>query len=460
MFSSLRVPLALAFFCTIALTLALAEMVLLGGVRQTYLDNAQASLERDCGFVANLMRRHMDQTLLSPAARKMITDEMAQLSVNMSGSMCIVNWRGDILEDSAHRKGQNVSQRPEVDAALHGTSGLRLGDLETDPTMYVAVPMLAQKKIAGAIYASRSLSDLQLTLMQLRTRFYELALVVLLGGMGLSLLLARWLTRPLRRLTAAVKRFGEGHLDERIDIRSRDETAILTRAFNSMADNLEAQQQTLMRFVSDASHELKTPLASLRSLIEALEAGAPREQFLGLIHRDLDRMERLVANLLDLHRLEQSALKFHLEPLDLKPFLQELAEEHGALLVEPCCLTVETDADRLHQVVTNLLVNARRAAPEGTVRIGVGEGQLWVEDDGVGIAAEDLPHLFDRFYRVDSARSRHQGGTGLGLAISKGLVEGMGGTLRAHSAGPGQGARFTLEFNSRSGPRPAATREP
>ncbi|MBX3171678.1 MAG: HAMP domain-containing histidine kinase [Candidatus Eremiobacteraeota bacterium] len=460
MFSSLRVPLALAFFCTIALTLALAETVLLGGVRQTYLDNAQAALERDCGFVANLMRRHMDQTLLSPAARKMITDEMAQLSVNMSGSMCIVNWRGDILEDSAHRRGQNVARREEVDAALHGTPGLRLGDLETDPTMYVAVPMLAQNKIVGAIYGSRSLSELQLTLVQLRTRFYELALGVLLGGMAVSLLLARWLTRPLRRLTEAVKRFGEGHLDERIGIRSRDETAILTRAFNSMADNLEVQQQTLRRFVSDASHELKTPLASLRSLIEALEAGAPREQFLGMIHRDLDRMERLIANLLDLHRLEQAAITFRMQPLELEPFLQELADEHGAQLVRPCSVTVETDADRLHQVVTNLLVNARRAAPEGTVCLGVGEGMLWVEDDGVGIAPEHLPHLFDRFYRVDGSRSRQQGGTGLGLAISKGLVEGMGGRLRAHSDGLGRGARFTIEFNSRSGPRPAEIPEP
>lgn len=452
MFSSLRVPLALAFFFIIALTLALAETVLLGGVRQTYLDNAQAALERDCGFVANLMRRHMDQTMLSPAARKMITDEMAQLSVNMSGSMCIVNWHGDILEDSAHRKGQNVAARVEVDEALHGRPGLRLGDLESDPTMYVAVPMLAQNKIVGAIYGSRSLSDLQLTLVQLRLRFYELALAALLGGMGLSLLLARWLTHPLRRLTAAVKRFGAGHLDERLTLDGRDETAILTRAFNAMADSLEAQQQTLMRFVSDASHELKTPLASLRSLIEALEAGAPREQFLGMIHRDLDRMERLVANLLDLHRLEQAALKFQLQDVELRPFLQELAEEHGAELLEPCAGTVEADADRLHQVLTNLLVNARRAAPEGRVSIGVGQGQIWVEDDGVGIAPEHLPRLFDRFYRVDGNRSRQQGGTGLGLAISKGLVEGMGGRLLVSSPGPGKGARFTVELRTKSEP--------
>jgi len=456
MFSSLRWPLALAFFGVITLTLGLAETTMTSAVRDTYLENAQLALERDCGFVANLMRRHMDLTLLSPAARKMITDEMAQLSVNMSGRMSIVNWRGDILEDSTHRKGENVKDRPEIDAALHGSASMRLDEYET---MYVAVPMLAQHKVVGAIYGSRSLSDLQLTLLNLRLRFYQLALLALTGGMVLSLLLARWLTRPLRRLTTAVELFGKGHLDERIPIVSRDETAILTRAFNSMAGNLKEQQQALLRFVSDASHELKTPLASLRSLIEALEAGAPREQFLGMIHRDLDRMERLVRDLLDLHRLENAALPLQPQPIHLGPFLQELADEHGAVY-EPRPLTILADPDRLHQVLTNLLVNARRAAPQGTVRIGVEENRLWVEDDGVGIAAEHLPRLFDRFYRVDSDRARQGGGTGLGLAISKGLLEGMGASLKAESAGPNQGARFTITFNSKSEPRPPGSPEP
>ena len=457
MFSSLRWPLALAFFGVITLTLGLAETTMTAAVRDTYLENAQRALERDCGFVANLMRRHMDLTLLSPAARKMITDEMAQLSVNMSGRMSIVNWRGDILEDSTHRKGENVKDRPEVEAALHGTSAIRLGELESD--MYVAVPMLAQNKVVGAIYGSRSLSDLQLTLLNLRLRFYQLALLALAGGMILSLLLARWLTRPLRRLTTAVELFGKGHLDERIPIVSRDETAILTRAFNSMAGNLKEQQQTLLRFVSDASHELKTPLASLRSLIEALEAGAPREQFLGMIHRDLDRMERLVQDLLDLHRLENSALPLQIQPLELGPFLQELADEHGAAF-ETKSFQVEADRERLHQVLTNLLVNARRAAPKGTVRIGVEENRLWVEDDGVGIAPEHLPRLFDRFYRVDSDRARQGGGTGLGLAISKGLLEGMGASIQVESAGENQGARFTINFKTKSEPRPPGSPEP
>jgi signal transduction histidine kinase len=390
------------------------------------------------------MRRHMDQVLLTPAARKMITDEMARLSLNMSGRMSVVNWRGDVLEGSDSHRKENVSDRPEVYAALHGEPGLRLD--ESQDSLYVAVPMRAQGKLVGAIYANRSLSELQLTLVHLRLRFYELSLCALGGGMLLSLLLARWLTRPLRRLTTAVERLGRGHLRERLPAtRERDETATLGRAFNQMADSLEQQQEALKRFVSDASHELKTPLASLRSLIEALEAGAPREQFLGMIHRDLDRMERLVKDLLDLARLEH--LQLVPRSLDLKPFLEELAAEHGAELVEASG-SLQTDPDRLAQVLINLLVNARRAAPEGVVKLGGTPECIWVEDDGIGIAPEHLPRLFDRFYRIDTGRSREQGGTGLGLAISRALVEALGGRLTAQSRGPGKGARFAVCFST------------
>ncbi|MFN8612277.1 MAG: ATP-binding protein [Vulcanimicrobiota bacterium] len=438
-------PLALAFFGVIILTLSLAETVMLQSVRETYLANARQALERDCAFVANLMRRHMDQVLLTPAARKMITDEMAQLSLNMSGRMSVVNWRGEVLEDSSRRR-ENVASRPEVEAALHGQPGVRLDDGQD--ALYVAVPMRAHDQVVGAIYASRSLSDLQLTLINLRLRFYELALATLLGGMLLSLLLARWLTLPLRRLTRASRRLGQGHLRERLpESGQRDEIATLSRAFNHMADNLQQQQESLKRFVSDASHELKTPLASLRSLIEALEAGAPREQFLGMIHRDLDRMERLVKDLLELARVEH--LNLRLEQVELKPFLQELADEHGAELVEASG-SLRTDPDRLAQILSNLLVNARRACPEGQVRLAGDHSKIWVEDDGIGITPEHLPHLFERFYRADAGRAREQGGTGLGLAISRALADALGARLSAYSQGAGCGARFTLEFKTRT----------
>jgi len=450
MFSSLRWPLALSIFSVIVLSLGLVEFTLFREVRESYLRRTHESLQQECNFIANLMRRHMDQTMLSASARKMITDEMARLSLAMSGRLSIVNWKGDILEDSAHRKGENVRHRGEVEAALKGSPAMQVRGLDPwdqadDPTMYVAVPMLAQGKVVGAIYGSRSLADLQMTLMNLREKLYGVALFSLLGGLILSFLLARWLTAPLRRLTRAVQRFGEGHLEERIPIHSQDETGQLGRSFNHMASSLKDQQEALLRFVSDASHELKTPLTSLRSLLEALEAGAPHEHFMGLIHRDLDRMEKLVGDLLDLHRLEHSALKFHPQPIDLSHFLADIAQEHGAEL-EPVSGTVSLDPDRLRQVLSNLLVNARRACPTDRVSLGAEGGKIWVRDQGVGIAAQHLPRLFDRFYRVDGARTRQQGGTGLGLAISKALVEAMGGQIWAESQGAGKGACFVLKF--------------
>ena len=229
MFSSLRWPLALSIFLAVVLSLALVEVTLFGVVRDASLRHAQEGLQQECSFIANLMRRHMDQTLLSPAARKMITDEMARLSLDMSGRLCIVNWKGDVLEDSAHRKGENVRHRDEVNEALQGTPSMTVrGDLEmsSDPTMFVAVPMLAQDKVVGVIYGSRSLADVQLTLVALRERLYAVALASLVSGLLLSLLVARWLTAPLRRLTKTVQRFGSGHLQERIPVHSQDETGI------------------------------------------------------------------------------------------------------------------------------------------------------------------------------------------------------------------------------------------
>ncbi|MBI3929882.1 MAG: HAMP domain-containing histidine kinase [Armatimonadetes bacterium] len=463
MFSSVRWPLALAFFAVIVICVAFTEVVLFAVVRDAYLESAEDSLRRDCSFVANLMGRHMDQVALTASERRMITDEMVTLSVQMSGRMCIVNWQGKVLEDSAGRTGENVGDFPEVHSALSGRAAMAIRGQGSedwqqalDPGMYVAVPMLARGKVTGAIYGSRSLADLQWMLLRLRERLYQVAA----GSLGLALLislgLARWLARPLRELTRVARGFGEGQLQERIPVRSRDEIGTLARSFNDMADRLEKHREALLQFVSDASHELKTPLASLRSVVEALEAGALedpliREKFLAYIHRDLDRMEKLVADLLDLHRLEHPDLKVRLEKIDLAPLLDSLGEDYGAVVECSPGAAVQADPDRLRQVLTNLLDNARRAVrdvPAPSIRIKAVPGQIRVEDNGVGLAPEHLERIFDRFYRVDRSRSREDGGTGLGLAITRRLVEAMGGRIEVSSEGPGLGARFRVTLGT------------
>ena len=456
MFSSVRWPLALAFFLLTALSLAAVELVLFESVKASYLASVESGLRQECSFIANLMRRHMDQVALTASARKMITDEMAQLSLQMSGRLCIVNWRGDVLEDSARRKGENVGARREIKAALSGREEMVIRGLERaepsedweqvlDPTMFVAVPMRAKGVVVGAVYGSRSLADLQLMLVDLRERLYAVIAVTLVVGLIVSLALARGFTAPLRRLTAAAKRLGEGHLEERLQIHSKDELGSLARSFNEMAESLKLQHERILQFVSDASHELKTPLASLRCLIEALEAGAPQEKFHGMVHRDLDRMEKLVQDLLQLHRVDRAALKLEMRTFKLKDVLDEYdGLEHDC----PPGARIHADPDRLRQVLTNLVVNAQRATKDvdaPRVHIHVQPKKLVVEDNGAGIAQDHLEKIFDRFFRVDSNRSRGEGGTGLGLAITRGLVEAMGGKIRAESDGPGKGARFVIE---------------
>jgi two-component system phosphate regulon sensor histidine kinase PhoR len=231
-------------------------------------------------------------------------------------------------------------------------------------------------------------------------------------------------------------------------------------------------------FVANASHELRTPLTSIRGFVEALEDGAIDDaatgrRFLEKIRANADRMAALVSDLLELSRLEAGERPPQWESLlagdlleEVAGALSELARNRG---IEVVCGAadagaVEADADRLRRILENLLENALKYTPEGgrveiTARQEDGRVAFEVADDGPGIAAEHLPRIFERFYRVDKARSRELGGTGLGLSIVKHLAESMGGSVTVDSA-PGRGSRFVLRLPRRSRPRAAPDGRP
>jgi two-component system phosphate regulon sensor histidine kinase PhoR len=235
--------------------------------------------------------------------------------------------------------------------------------------------------------------------------------------------------------------------------------AVLT--FN---DSTERQRLDAMRrdFVANASHELRTPLTSIRGFVEALEDGAAAdpltaERFLGKIHTHADRMGALVEDLLELSRLESGERPPVREPVDVAEVAEDVAASF-AELAERKGLTLEcrhqpapavtTDGDRLRRILENLVENAVKYTPSGgSVRIETagreGAAHVTVSDDGPGIPPEHLPRIFERFYRVDKARSRDLGGTGLGLSIVKHLAESIGATV-AVSSDVGRGTRFTV----------------
>jgi signal transduction histidine kinase len=280
-------------------------------------------------------------------------------------------------------------------------------------------------------------------------------------ALGLARLMARGMTQPIRDMAAAANRLSRGEYGERVAVESRDEIGRLAETFNRMATELESLERLRRDLVANVSHELKTPISALRAHLENLLDGVeePNRETLQVMLEQSERLTRLVEELLDLSRLESGGVTLTMEPVRLAPLVRQVAREiqvaRGPAVafrneVDPDLEPVEADRERLHQVLFNLLDNAFRFTPAGgTVTVWAsnadGSCEVSVDDTGPGIPEEHLPFVFERFYRVDSSRSRGDGGTGIGLTIARTVVEAHGGRIWAERhEGGGSRFRFVL----------------
>ncbi len=284
-------------------------------------------------------------------------------------------------------------------------------------------------------------------------------------GAGISLVIARWfargMTQPLRDMAAAARRLERGDYSTRVNVRSLDEVGQLAAAFNRMSAELEDLERSRRDLVANVSHELKTPIAAIRAHLENLADGVEQAdpRTLQVMLSQTERLSRLVDQLLDLSRLESGEVPFEREVVAIAPLVARVISEItiGRAISDvrleadvPAGIAAEADPERIHQVLFNLVDNAARFTPPGgeitiTARSGDERVEIRVADTGVGIAAEHLPRVFERFYRVDASRSRDDGGTGIGLAIARSIVEGHGGRIVAESD-PGHGSAFTFDL--------------
>lgn len=317
-------------------------------------------------------------------------------------------------------------------------------------------------RVFGVIQVGESLAPLGGTL---RSVFLELLLVgpfVLLLGAAGSYWLAARAFRPITRLTHTAQGIEAGDLHRRVPVPStNDEVRLLALTFNEMIERLEMAFSRQRRFVADASHELRTPVAAIRSMTDvALAQDASIEEYAAVlrdVNADAERLGHLIRDLLNLARIDEEQTVFEQEPVRLDRLVIETAAATEPLATERSItlevqanepVTILWDEARLIQVVMNLLDNAITYTNAGgkvtlNVELKNRSAYLTIRDTGIGIAPEQMEHIFERFYRVDTARSRHAGGSGLGLAIVERLVRLHGGTVTVESQ-LGQGSTFTV----------------
>ncbi len=294
----------------------------------------------------------------------------------------------------------------------------------------------------------------------------SLSLLLVLSGLlavAVALILTFFLSRrilgPVESLAKVARQVAQRDFSARAVVHSRDEVGELARTFNSMIEELSRTEELRRNLVADVAHELRTPVTNLRGYIEGIADGVitPDAGTLASMQGEVMLQTRLIEDLQDLALAESGQMQLKLQPCDLSALVRHAAatvqpqaqsKGMGIEVESPDALPILADPERVSQVLRNLLINAvNYTNPGGQIRLQAhqedGHARIQVEDDGPGIPAQDLPYIFERFYRVDKSRSRATGGTGLGLTIARSLVEAHGGRIEAHSQ-VGLGTRFVI----------------
>jgi len=384
-----------------------------------------------------------------------------------------------VLADEYRRKGDwefvrgNYPRLREFAAPAQSVQRLTLldasrrtvvGNPELPPDAAVR-PVVVDERVVGWIGQApfrrlSSAADLSFQQEQLRASWIIAVLSLALAAL-VAVVLARVFLQPLKRLAEATHRLAAGAYGTRVPVRSRDELGRLAEDFNRLAQALERNEQLRRRFMADVSHELRTPLAVLKAQLEALEDGVRplTRESLGALNGEVAALGKLVEDLYQLALADVGALAYRKEPADAAELLEQAVESFAARIEERRLAIdkqwtqgarVFADTDRLVQAFRNLLENSLRYTdPGGRLRIGARrEGSRVViefEDSAPGVPAEAMPHLFERFYRVEGSRSRANGGAGLGLAIVRSVIEAHGGEIAAlGSALGGLAVRISL----------------
>lgn len=461
----LKRSLKLQIYCFIAALLAVMLLLLntypLLSSRDSVFEEKRSSMSSQCAIIAGSLAS-LDRLSANGAS-----EVMRLLDVSGFDRAVVISADGSVVYDS-RPSSADPSFMSELQNALNGKTVFHSVFADAAFATSYAMPVVSQGQTLGAVYIFERDFERAEIILSVQKQIRNISLGISAAALVIAVIFSRALIERIRELVRSMQIVASGNYDHRLNTRGRDEITELGNEFNLLTERLDTNEKQRRRFVSDASHELKTPLASIRLLSDSIVQSEGMDDetmrdFVTDIGHEAERLQRTTEKLLDLSRLDDG-VQVVPEPVDVKQSAEDalalvkpLADEKGITLREDLddgCVIMATTDDLFH-IIFNLVENAvKYNVPDGSVDVILRADEtkvvLTVEDTGIGIPESERLNIFGRFYRVDKARSRASGGSGLGLSIVHDAVIAHGGTIAVGQNRP-QGSKFIVTF-----PRPSA----
>lgn len=435
------------------------------GIVQSYEERAVSirgvNVKNQCEIICNQL---VQEDYLNQPASEILNSQLTLVSNIYSGRIMIINSDFVVIKDVYDLDTGRISVSEEVVSCFKGTAVTQYDDKNQYIEMTIPIRDQSKENIMGVMLVSVSTNEIAATVSALEQKAILLLMIISVMVVAFSYLLSEILVKPFARVTGAIEDLTDGFLDGNISVKDYTETELITDAFNKMLTRVKTLDDSRQEFVSNVSHELKTPLTSMKVLADSLvgQENVPIEvyqEFMQDITDEIDRENNIISDLLELVKMDKKSVELNVRLMNINEWLESIlkrlkpiaAKRNIELILDSFrSVQAEIDETKLTLAISNLIENGiKYNVEDGWVRVSLDADHKYfyitIADSGIGIPEESMDHIFERFYRVDKSHSTQIEGNGLGLAITKNAIVMHHGVIKVRST-QGEGTTFSVRL--------------
>ncbi|MDO4306507.1 MAG: ATP-binding protein [Eubacteriales bacterium] len=460
-FKSLRFRILIILIILGIVPSVIAAGMVISNYEDKAIDIRVSGIRKECDILCSLL---IKENYLNDSSSQAVNSKLELLSNIYGGRILLVDRDFKVVKDTYHVDEGKIMLSPEIVRCFKGEDSS--GYTRKKQTLEIAVPIKSPdvQQLQGAMLVTFSCSEIAATVFELEQKGILIIGIIVALAILLGYVLSTVLVKPFARVTRAIEDLTDGYQNEEISVPDYTETVLITDAFNKMVARMKVLDESRQEFVSNVSHELKTPLTSMKVLADSLvgQSGVPEElyqEFMQDITAEIDRENKIITDLLALVKMDKRAAELNITHVDINQLLEDIlkrlrpiADKRNIDLILDSFRTVEADVDELKftSAISNLVENGiKYNVDDGWVRVSLDADHKYfyvtVADSGLGIPEDSIDRIFERFYRVDKSHSKEIGGTGLGLAITRSSIAMHHGVIKVFSR-EGEGTTFSVRI--------------